>query len=150
MGRADVIGAYRMLAEAFRQDVKVPDTWAARLAGEDGDAVLEAAERLIERSEWMPNLGQFVQELKAGKHQQAVKSSRGWVVKRHCGRCVGSGWVEVEQQGSHLAVIACPNCDGTGTGNDLPSRVTPPDEARERLAELRRVLAVNPIVKQVP
>lgn len=80
----------------------------------------------------------------------AVSSPMGWKVKRHCGRCSGSGWVEVEQLGSHVAVTACPDCDGSGVGNDLPSRVTPPDEARERLAELRRVLAANPIVKQVP
>lgn len=80
----------------------------------------------------------------------AVRSARGWRVERHCGRCTGSGWVEVEQEGSHIAVTQCHVCEGSGKGNELPPRVTPPDEARPLMAQLRKALAERPVVKEVP
>ncbi len=77
----------------------------------------------------------------------AVRSAHGWRVERRCGRCSGRGWMEVDQPGSHIAVTKCPTCEGTGAGNDLESRVTPPEEAKERLAELRA--AMKSAVKSV-
>jgi len=146
--------AYPRSPEAYGdpEEHETFNLWLTSLANMPADVALEAAGALAEQEgrRVFPSLGEFRAEAGARKRQQAVRSPHGWKPTRHCGRCNGSAWVEVDQQGSSMAVIPCPSCDGTGQGNDLPSRPTPPEEAKEHLARLRKLLAENPVVKRVP